>query len=450
MLRRMSRWHLTRVAIAWSFLGLALTNCAERTGPLALVPPESAHGGGALSGVTCDAENGGITLPAGFCATVFADSIGAARHIAVRPNGDVYVAIKDVPGTHGGVVGLRDTDGDGHADQSVRFGRVGGNGVAWGGKFLFFAQNDRVVRFPFDQSQSLGPSASAVVVVSGLPATGDHVSKTVVVASRSSMYINIGSSSNSCQVSNRQLNSPGIDPCPEMSTRAGVWQVDPSRANQKTADMQRVATGLRNMVALAMHPTGTLYGVQMDRDNLSDNWPTLFSQADDAQLPAEELLRIDQGADYGWPYCYFDELQDRKVLAPEYGGDRTTVGRCAAAANPLASLPAHWAPLSILFYSGTMFPASYRGGAFIAFHGDYFWGTRPRVDSPGYNVAFIPFNASGTPSGPWQVFADGFAGPGAVSRTTAEHRPTGIAQAPDGALYIADDVGGRVWRVFYR
>jgi glucose/arabinose dehydrogenase len=187
----------------------------------------------------------------------------------------------------------------------------------------------------------------------------------------------------------------------------------------------------------------------MDRDNLAENWPALYSSADDARLPAEEFLRIDQGADYGWPYCYYDATQNAKVLAPEYGGDRVTVGRCADKRGPLLALPAHWAPLSMTFYQGSAFPSRYRGGAFVAFHGDYFWGTRPRSDSPGYNVVFVPFG-TGAPLGTWEVFADGFAGAAAVSRATAAYRPTGIAQGPDGALYVADDVKGRVWRIVYR
>ena len=398
----------------------------------------------------CDADNGGLTLPTGFCAAVFADNLGAARHIAIRSNGDVYVAIANTSSGTGGVIGLRDTDGDGRADQKARFGSNGGNGVAYLDPYLYFAQDDRVLRYQFNP-KSLSPSSSVATVISGLPSQVEHVTKTIAFRDGTLMYINIGSGSNACQVANRQAGSPGIDPCPELATRAGVWSLDPRVLGQtpSSAGVQRVATGLRNMVALATDASGQLFGVQMDRDNLADNWPALYSSADDARLPAEEFIRIDQGADFGWPYCYYDATQSAKVLGPEYGGDKVTVGRCAGKSGPLLALPAHWAPLSMTFYQGTAFPSRYRGGAFVAFHGDYFWGTRPRSDSPGYNVVFVPFGA-GAPLGTWEVFADGFAGATAVSRTTATYRPTGLAVAPDGALYVADDVRGRVWRIVYR
>lgn len=399
---------------------------------------------------TCDANNGGIMLPAGFCATVFADDLGAARHIAVRTNGDVYVAIANRGTSTGGVIGLRDTDGDGRADQRSRFGDNGGNGVAYLDPYLYFAQDDRVLRYAFNR-KNLAPAGGATTVISGLPSLTEHVTKTIAFRDASLMYINIGSGSNACQVANRQAGSPGIDPCPELATRAGVWSLDPRVIGQtpSSAGVQRVATGLRNMVALATDASGQLFGVQMDRDNLADNWPAVYSSADDARLPAEEFIRIDQGADFGWPYCYYDATQNAKVLAPEYGGDKVTVGRCADKRGPLLSLPAHWAPLSMTFYQGTAFPSRYRGGTFVAFHGDYFWGTRPRSDSPGYNVVFVPFGA-GAPLGTWEVFADGFAGATATSRATALYRPTGLAVGPDGALYVADDVRGRVWRIVYR
>jgi glucose/arabinose dehydrogenase len=130
------------------------------------------------------------------------------------------------------------------------------------------------------------------------------------------------------------------------------------------------------------------------------------------------------------------------VLAPEYGGDGRAVGRCAAVAPPAFAFPAHWAPNALLFYTGTQFPAAYRGGLFVAFHGS--WNRAP-LPQQGYNVVFLPF-AGGRPRGPFQVFADGFRGP-TPDRT---YRPTGLAQGPDGSLYMADDRGGRVYRVIYR
>ena len=156
-------------------------------------------------------------------------------------------------------------------------------------------------------------------------------------------------------------------------------------------------------------------------------------------------MRLAQGDDYGWPYCYLDGRQNRLVLAPEYGGGGRQVGRCADKKAPLAHYPGHWAPNALVFYNGTQFPARYRGGAFIAFHGS--WNRAPEPQA-GYKVVFQPV-ADGRASGAYETFADGFAG-GTVQPNEAEHRPTGLAVAPDGALFITDDAGGRIWRVVYQ
>jgi glucose/arabinose dehydrogenase len=178
---------------------------------------------------------------------------------------------------------------------------------------------------------------------------------------------------------------------------------------------------------------------------LAENWPKLFNWKEGANLPSEELLRIQQGGDYGWPYCYYDPNAKRLVLAPEYGGDGKKVGRCEGKLGPVAAFPAHWAPNALAFYNGTMFPQEYRGGAFIAFHGS--WNRAPEPQE-GYNVVFQPMTG-GKASGSYKVFADGFAGerkdPG-----MAAHRPAGLTVGPDGALYISDDQRGTIWRVSYR
>ena len=196
------------------------------------------------------------------------------------------------------------------------------------------------------------------------------------------------------------------------------------------------------MVALALNPyDGAVYGVQQGRGGFNHNFPELFTPEDDAALPAEEFFRFQEGGHYGWPYCYYDGRQEKKVLAPEYGGDGKTVGRCAHAEDPLLAFPAHYAPNGLLFYSGDQFPAKYRGAAFIAFHG----GTNL---PESYNVTVVRFT-NGQPHRP-EVFADGFIGPGAVNLPAdADHRAMDLAQGPDGSLYITDDAGGRIWRVLH-
>jgi len=403
--------------------------------------------------VRCSAENGGITLPDHFCAAVVADQVGKARHLALNPNGSLYVALANSEGANdGGVLALRDTDGDGDADVRQKFGSTGGNGVAYAFGHLFFAQDDKVVRYLLPPSRFL-PIGNPVTVVSGLPHDGDHTNKTVVVGDSlrllGSLFVNIGSASNACQVENRVPFSPGVDPCPELPIRAGVWRFAAFRSGQGQRDGERYATGLRNMVALDVNPRdGRLYGVQNGRDQLAELWPNIYTPEQDALLPSEELFRIDRGANYGWPYCYHDPAIG-KVLAPEYGGDGTTEGRCSAVREPLLALPAHWAPLSMLFYTGRQFPDRYRQGVFVAFHGSRFDATNQPA-GPGYNVVFVPFGADGRPSGGYEVFADGFAVDTSDLPDSAVHRPVGLAQGPDGSLYISDDKGGRIWRVVYR
>jgi glucose/arabinose dehydrogenase len=404
--------------------------------------------------LTCDPGNGGITLPPGFCALVVADQVGRARHLAVSPNGSLYVALAADPetGTGGGILALRDTNGDGRADRRELFGDPdGGNGIAYGFGHLFFAYNDRVVRYFLPPWRFL-PEGGPTTLISGLPADGDHKNKTIVLGDTrnflGSLLVNIGSASNACQVENRVPGSPGVDPCPELPVRAGVWRFSAVRRNQTPEDGLRYATGLRNMVALDINPhTDRLYGVQNGRDQLNDNWPAIFTPEQDAVLPSEELVRIDRGADYGWPYCYHDPARGM-VLAPEYGGDGTVEGRCTAAREPQLALPAHWAPLSMLFYTGHQFPSRFRRGTFVAFHGSRF-DPENQPAGPGYNVVFVPFEGS-SPAGGYQVFADGFTGGGTPLPDNAAHRPVGLAQGPDGSLYISDDKAGRIWRVIFR
>jgi glucose/arabinose dehydrogenase len=214
---------------------------------------------------------------------------------------------------------------------------------------------------------------------------------------------------------------------------------------QQFADGMRRATGLRNVVALKVGPDGaTLWGVQHGRDLLAGNWGKkypVFTEQKSAENPAEELYRIDEGADHGWPYCYYDLDLKKKVMAPEYGGDGQKEGRCTAVQQPLVTFPGHWAPESIVFYTDSAFPAEYRGGAFVAFHGS--WNRAP-LPQAGFNVSFVPF-ANGQPTGTYRTFADGFRG----DSTQQLHRPMGMAVTADGALIVGDDKGGRIYRIWY-
>jgi len=392
--------------------------------------------------VACATTLVGITLPSGFCAVVFADSLGAARHMTVAPNGDVFVAISNRQNTPGGVIALRDSDRDGQADVRRRFGTGGNTGIALANGYLYLDAAPAIVRYPLTAGQ-LEPSGPPDTLVMGLP-TGGHGSR-VFTIDGNSLLVGVGSRTNACQVADRQLESPGVPDCPELETRAGIWQFDVNRLKQTQADGQRFATGIRNMVAFTRHPqTGVLYVVQHGRDNFFQNWPKLYDQKESAEQPSEEFLQVSKGNDYGWPFCYHDRAKDKKLLAPEYGGDKDTQGRCANVTPPIGSFPGHWAPNDLLFYTGTQFPEKYRGGAFIAFHGS--WNRDPEPQS-GYNVVFTRME-NGRPVKDFEVFADGFAGE-TKSPRCAVYRPTGLAQGPDGSLYISDDAKGRIWRVMY-
>lgn len=402
---------------------------------------------GADTSVTCPARDASLTLPPGFCASVVADSVGGARHIAVAPNGDLFVQlIAARPGIGsggGGIVALRDANGDGRADSVVYFGDVGGTGIALSNGWLYADAKTRIVRYPLPAG-SLRPSGDAEVIVDNLP-PGGHEARNFVLDAAGALYVNIGSRSNSCQVADRALESPGISPCTELLTRAGIWKFDGNATGQVPDTAHRFATGIRNAMGLAIHPAdGRLYATQHGRDQLSANWPKLFDAKYNAENPAEELMQVNRGDDFGWPYCYFDMASRQLVLAPEYGGDGRQVGRCASAKAPVAYFPGHWAPMSLLFYTGTQFPEKYRGGAFIAFHGS--WNRAPEPQD-GYRVVFVPF-AGGQATGAYETFANGFAG-ARKAPDTAVHRPMGLAQGPDGSIYVTDDKGGRIWRIRY-
>ena len=387
----------------------------------------------------------GLELPDGFCATLFADGVNGARHLVVAPNGDVFVNTQSRGQSAGGIVALRDTNRDGKADVREHFGGGVGTGIALAGNNLYATSGNSIVRYRI-AAGSLTPAGKPDTIVTGLPMSGSHHSHNFVLRD-GSLFVNIGSASNACQERDRQSQSAGHDPCTELNTRAGVWEFDANRLHQEESNGRRFATGLRNSVALTTTADGDLYATVHGRDQLHDNWASLFTAEKSAENPGEELVLVTRGADYGWPYCYYDVDRHQLVLAPEYGGDGTKTARCAEKTAPLMAFPGHWAPNGMVLYTGNQFPASYRGGAFIAFHGS--WNRAP-LPQAGYRVVFAPFR-DGKPVGSWTTFADGFhPNPGTGRAARGTKRPTGVAQAPDGSLFISDDTGGTIWKITYR
>lgn len=389
-------------------------------------------------------DNGGITLPEGFRAVVVADSLGAARHIAVSKTGDVYVKMERVRDGRG-IVRLHDANGDGVADQISAFGPFSGTGIAIKNGYLYASSNSEVFRYKLNDREEPINTEQPEKIITGLIDRREHNSKSIALDDAGNIYVNIGAPSNACQIRNRTKGSPGQDPCPLLDSVGGIWQFRIDKLNQTYKDGERYATGIRNIVALAWNNTANdLYAVQHGRDQLNNLYPELYNEEQSAELPAEEMFRVKKGSDFGWPYCYYDHLQKQKVLMPEYGGDGKKVERCADKQKPIYAFPGHWGPNGLLFYTGTQFPEKYRNGAFIAFHGS--WNRAPRPQA-GYFVVFLPFK-NGMPSGDYEIFADNFAG-GNLDPGKARFRPCGLAQGPDGSLYISDDQKGRIWKVMY-
>jgi glucose/arabinose dehydrogenase len=410
---------MLRPAVALALLAVTLFPLGNRPPVTGSTPPAS-----------CTRASG-LVLPEGFCAIIVAESVQRVRQITLSPSGDLYAATWD-----GGVTALRDSDGDGRADVRQTFGEDGGTGILWHEGTLWLGEPSRIVRWRLPDG-TLVPRGAAEVVVDGLP-TGGHSAKTLVRLGGDTLIVNIGSDTNSCQVADRAYRSPGKDPCPELETRAGLWQFSANRLHQRPGDGTRYATGLRNAMALAVEPeTGRLFALPHGRDQLGANWG--FSDAQNAELPAEELRELRPGDDGGWPYCYFDGQQGKTVLAPEYGGDGREVGRCSGTKAPLLGLPGHWAPMAMVFYQGNQFAERYRGGLFVAFRGS--WNRAP-LPQAGYRIEFVPF-AGHHPVGTHEVFATGQGG-------VTSLRASGVAVGPEGSLYIAGENSGTIWRVMAR
>jgi glucose/arabinose dehydrogenase/mono/diheme cytochrome c family protein len=405
----------------------------------------------------CAEPDSGLSLPNGFCTTVFADNVGHARQLVVAPDGTVYVNTwsgiyysNDTPPAGGFLIALKDTKGTGKAEVNVRFGPTaaegahGGTGIALYKNWLYAEINDRIVRYELKNGET-APTGKAETILSGMPITGDHPMHPFAIDAQGNLFVSMGSATNACEVQNRMPHSPGNDPCTELETRAGIWRYDANKTDQVFSPKERFATGNRNGEGLDFDAAGRLYVTQHGRDQLHENWPELYTQQKGFELPAEEVMILKEGANYGWPTCYFDPAQNKLVLAPEYGGDGgKKTGDCAKFEPPVAAFPAHWAPNDLKIYKASQFPKGYQGGAFIAFHGS--WNRAPGPQG-GYNVVFQALS-DGKASGDYIIFADGFAGaykdPG-----RATHRPSGLAVGPDGALYITDDKAGRIWRVTY-
>ncbi|HVW95086.1 MAG TPA: PQQ-dependent sugar dehydrogenase [Mucilaginibacter sp.] len=386
---------------------------------------------------TASVTSSGLTLPAGFSAVVLAENLNQPRHLIVTPQSDIYIHLAS-PSNGAGVVVLHD-DGT-KASAKTTFGNYGGTGIALKDGYLYVSSNSDIYRYKLDANNQVVNTSAPETVVSGLTNKRMHNSKSITLDNAGNIYVNIGAYSNIC--SDYDKDKTG---CPVLNDAGGIWMFKANKLNQKQSDGVRFATGLRNVVGLDWNQQDNqLFVMQHGRDALHDLYPDLYSTKQSADLPAECMYALKEGDNAGWPYVYYDWIQEKLMQGPEYGGD----GKKEADAKylrPVAAYPGHFAPDGLLFYTGDQFPERYKNGAFIAFHGS--WNRAPERQE-GYCVVFQPFK-NGKPDGKYEIFADGFAGPD-KSPGGALHRPCGLAQGPDGSLYVTDDQKGTLYKISYK
>jgi len=403
-----------------------------------------------------DDDDGGLTLPPGFRALIYADNVvvdkkvGNSREnlrgLAVAPNGDVFAK-----GHYGQIFALRDTNSDGRADVIEKFGPGdGGTHIMFHNGYLYHSSRTAVYRYKYIPGE-LTPSSPLEVIVHDLPAQRDHDQKAFAFDDSGHMLVEIGSPYNVFSKPDRQFGAKGFSPAEVekfQETYGGFWRFDPDKTNQTQADGVRFSTGHRHSLALVWQPVSkNFFMCMMGRDNMNIVDPNDYDALDNAERDAEEFHLLKEGANLGWPYSYWDPIKNARMLCPEYGGDNRKRADNPEFDKPLIAFPAHWAPLQMCLYDGTQFPQKYRGGMFLAFHGS--WNRAP-MPQAGYKVVFIPFDAQGMPAGKWDDFAEGIPGADFYAKGSgAKYRPCGVAVGPDGSLYISDTDKGRIWRVIY-
>ena len=365
-------------------------------------------------------------VPEGFTATPFAVGLEHPRRLLVLPNGDVLVAEQKV----GYVTLLRDDDGDGKADWINRHieGLNGPYGLAWRDGKVLIADQDGIWEVPHRLGAVRPGMGASETKVADVPPEQRKPSPSIVgekmltkkgvfgiVMGHANRHLAIDPKTGALFVGVGSSGNIGVEP----EVKASIQRFDASGGNQTT-----FASGLRNATALAFHPdTGDLYTVVQERDGLGDN------------LPPDYMTRVQQGGFYGWPYSYIGQH-------PQPGFAQLRPDKVKAAITPDVLFQSHSSAMDILFYTGAQFPAEYKGDAFVALKGS--WN---RADPTGYKVVRVPFK-DGKPQGFYQNFTTGFWTSG-MQRAEVWDRPAALAIAKDGALLVADDTGGTIWRIAY-
>ena len=358
------------------------------------------------------------TAAPGFEVSLFAESLDNPRQAYVLPNGDILVveATREWPGradrpekSGNRITLFRDNNKDGKPDLREVFltGLNMPHGMVLVGNWFYVGNTDGVVRFPYRTGQTKIEGKGEKIL--DLPAGGHYTRNLIADRAGRKIYIAVGSASNVDEENAWEKDQ----------RRAGILEINPDGS-----DMRIFATGLRNPVGMDWEPqTNVLWTVVNERDLLGDD------------LVPDYLTSVKEGAFYGWPFSYFGQNED-----PRKKGQRPDL--VAKAIKPDYAVGSHVAALGLAFYRGKAFPQRYHGGAFIGMHGS--WNRSKMV---GYNVAFIPFE-NGKPAGPMEDILTGFIAD--ESKFEAYGRPVGVTELPDGSLLVADDSGGKMWRVTWK
>ncbi|GAB2543682.1 PQQ-dependent sugar dehydrogenase [Spirosoma aerophilum] len=431
----------TRILLSAAALSVAVLACnqkkeASQTGEtvatvdttLELPAPYATESSQKFSNVVGWPEGKTPKAPAGFTVTEYARDLASPRWIYVAPNGDVFVAesnterkgiktkvVNAVTGKSNSerteasanrITLLRDTNKDGKPDVKEAF-LTGLNQpfgmLVLGGNF-YAANTDGIMMYAYKPGQTRITAPGKKIL--SLPAGGynNHWTRNLLAdPDGKKIFVSVGSGSN--------VAEHGIE---NEIRRANILEINPDGTGEKV-----YASGLRNPVGMGWQPTTkTLYTAVNERDELGD------------ELVPDYLTSVKEGAFYGWPYAYFGQNED-----PRRKGERPDLVKKAVV--PDVPLGAHTASLGLAFYDKTAFPEKYRNGAFIGQHGS--WN---RSSFSGYKVVFVPFE-EGKPGKP-EDFLTGFL---TGQDKDAYGRPVGIAVLPDGSMLVADDAGGRIWRI---
>jgi glucose/arabinose dehydrogenase len=365
-------------------------------------------------------------VPEGFTATAFATGLEHPRRLLVLPNGDVLVAEQKV----GYITLLRDDDGDGKADWIDRHieGLNGPYGLAWRDGKVLIADQDGIWEVPHRLGAVRPGAGASDTKVADVPPEQRKPSPSIVgermltkkgvfgiVQGHANRHLAIDPKTGGLFVGVGSSGNIGVEP----EVKASIQRFDADGSNQTT-----YASGMRNATSVAFNPdTGDLYATVQERDGLGD------------QLVPDYFTRVQQGAFYGWPYSYIGQH-------PQPGFAQLRPDKVKAAVTPDVLFQAHSSALDVVFYTGSQFPAEYRGDAFVALKGS--WN---RSEPTGYKVVRVPFK-DGKPQGFYQNFVTGFWVSG-MHRAEVWGRPAALAVAKDGSLLIADDTGGTIWRIAY-